>query len=133
MCIRDRETVRTVCQAADIFAVACVPLASQDADGLPTVIIEALAVARPTVSTQVTGIPEIVIDGETGLCVPPRNVDAFADAIAWMIDNPESARSMGEAGRQLVLAQFDRRGAARQLLSLWEGHPAISPAAPLAQ
>lgn len=114
-----QSVVREACERADIFSLACVHLESGDADGLPTVIIEALAVGRPTVSTQVTGVPEIVVDGETGLCVPERDAAALADAINWMIENPIDAREMGQAGRKLVETQFDRAGAAQRLLELW--------------
>jgi len=106
-------------QCADIFALASVPLPWGDADGLPTVLIEALANELPTVSTQVTGIPEIIQDGITGLCVPPGDIQQLANAILWMIQHPEEARQMGQQGRQLVLAQFDRHQNAHRLLTCW--------------
>jgi glycosyltransferase involved in cell wall biosynthesis len=104
---------------ADVFALACVPLPQGDSDGLPTVLIEALASELPTISTQVTGIPEIIQDGITGLCVPPGDVQRLAEAILWMLDHPEAAQAMGRRGRQLVLEQFDRRKNARLLLTRW--------------
>ncbi len=113
-----REVVE-LCQSADIFGLACVLVASGDADGLPTVLIEALAAALPTISTQVTGVPEIVIDGKTGLCVAPRDVDALAEAVKWMIDNPEQARAYGQAGRELVTGTFERKIAAAQIRRAW--------------
>lgn len=106
-------------QQADLFALACVPLPWGDADGLPTVLIEALAAELPAVSTQVTGIPEIIRDGETGRCVPTRDVDALADAIQWLIEHPDEARTMGQRGRALVLERFDRRHNAKHLLERW--------------
>jgi len=116
----DQDRVAALCGEADIFALASVPLDSEDADGLPTVLIEALSSELPTVSTQVTGIPEIIVDGKTGRCVPPKNSEALSDALLWMIENPEAARAMGRAGRELVLDQFDRHRAARQLESIWQ-------------
>jgi glycosyltransferase involved in cell wall biosynthesis len=104
---------------ADLFALASVPLPWGDADGLPTVLIEALAVGLPTVSTQVTGIPEIIQHGVTGLCVPPRDVPQLADAIQWLIEHPNEAHDMGQHGRDLVLERFDRRKNAGHLLALW--------------
>jgi glycosyltransferase involved in cell wall biosynthesis len=104
---------------ADVFALACVLLPQGDSDGLPTVLIEALASELPTISTQVTGIPEIIQDGITGLCVPPGDVQRLAEAILWMLDHPEAAQAMGRRGRQLVLEQFDRRKNARLLLTRW--------------
>ena len=82
-------------------------------------LIEALAVELPTVSTQVTGIPEIIRHQDTGLCVPAGDVDALADAIQWLLDHPDEAREMGQRGRTLVLEQFDRRRNAKQLLDRW--------------
>ncbi|NDJ76810.1 MAG: glycosyltransferase family 4 protein [Chloroflexi bacterium] len=107
-------------RAADLFALGSVPLPWGDADGLPTVLIEALAAELPSVSTQVTGIPEILRDGETGRCVPPRDAEALASALQWMIEHPDAARTMGQRGRELVLAQFDRRKNAKHLLECWQ-------------
>lgn len=122
----DQDRVAALCREADVFVLASVPLDSDDADGLPTVLIEALSAELPTVSTQVTGIPEIVVDGETGLCVPPRDPAAIARALRWMREHPAEAREMGSAGRRLVLRQFDRQRAARRLDTLWRtGRPAI--------
>lgn len=106
-------------QEADLFALASVPLEHGDMDGLPTVLIEALAAGLPAVSTQVSGIPEIIRHEETGLCVPPRDVDALAAALARLIDDPAAARAMGQRGREVVLAEFDRRNNAQRLLDMW--------------
>jgi glycosyltransferase involved in cell wall biosynthesis len=106
-------------RCADLFALASVPQANGNIDGLPPVLIESLAVELPTVSTQVTGIPEIVRDQDTGLCVPPNDVTALADALEWMLDHPDEAREMAQRGRTLVFEQFDRRRNAKQLLDRW--------------
>ena len=111
--------VQALCQEADIYILASVPLDSDDADGLPTVLIESLACALPTISTHVTGIPEIIIDGTTGLCVPPRDPEAMADAIQRLIDDPMAAQAMANAGRELVLAQFDKHRSAKSLIDVW--------------
>jgi len=122
----DQDRVAALCREADVFALASVPLDSDDADGLPTVLIEALSAELPTVSTQVTGIPEIIVDGETGLCVPPRDPTAIAHALRWMREHPAEAREMGSAGRQLVLQQFDRQRAARRLDALWRADTSVA-------
>lgn len=125
-----QEALAEKVREADLFALASVPLAWGDVDGLPTVLIEALAAQLPTVSTQVTGIPEIILDHETGLCVPPRDVKALADALQWLIEHPAEAREMGRRGRQLVLERFDRRKNAGQLLAAWRDLHAGREAAP---
>ena len=106
-------------QQAGIFALASVPSPWGYRDGLPTVLIEALAMELPTVSTHLSGIPEIIQHQVTGLCVPPGDVQRLADAIEWIISHPEEAKAMGRRGRQLVLERFDRRKNAKQLLALW--------------
>ncbi len=106
-------------RSCDLFALACAVAPNGDMDGLPTVLIESLALEVPSISTQVTGVPEIIIDNETGLCVPPHDVDAFHGALKQMIDNPADAERMAQAGRKLVVEKFDRYKNAETLLSLW--------------
>jgi len=74
--------------------------------GLTGSLREALAVETPVIGTALEGIPELVIDGETGLLVPPRNPEALAQAMLRMIENPMRARAMARAGRKLVEAHF---------------------------
>ncbi|MEP7290095.1 MAG: glycosyltransferase family 4 protein [Chloroflexota bacterium] len=110
-------------EQADMFALACVQVADGDIDGLPTVLIEALAMEVPTVSTDLSGIPEIVQDHVTGLCVPSGEVEPLADALLWMAQHPDEGKAMSRQGRQLVLERFDRRKNAAQLLALWRNLP----------
>jgi glycosyltransferase involved in cell wall biosynthesis len=74
--------------------------------GLTGSIREALAVETPVVATDLEGMPELVVDGETGLLVPPRNPEALAQAMLRVIDNPARARAMARAGRKRVEAHF---------------------------
>lgn len=109
--------------SCDIVVLACVVAANGDMDGLPTTLIEALAMELPAISTDISGIPEVIINGETGVCVGAGNPAALADAIQWMIEHPDEARQMGRHGRGLVLERFDRRKNARRLYDLiQEGH-----------
>lgn len=106
-------------RASDMFVLACAISPDGDMDGLPVVLVEALAMKIPTVSTRVSGVPEIVQDRVTGLCVPPHDSDALAAAMAYMIDHPDEASNMATTGRQVVEDQFDRHESARKLLQLW--------------
>ncbi|NDJ86448.1 MAG: glycosyltransferase family 4 protein [Chloroflexi bacterium] len=106
-------------QRADIFALASRRDAHGDMDGLPTVLIEALAMELPTVSTRISGIPEIIRDGETGLCVPPGDVPALRDAIEWCILNYAEACRLARQGRELVCQEFDSQINVRRLIDLW--------------
>lgn len=99
---------------AAVFVAPCVVAADGDRDGLPTVLLEAMALGTPCVSTAVTGIPELVHDGETGLCVPPRDPAALADALERMLADPDLGARLATRARARVEQAFDiRRNAAR--------------------
>jgi glycosyltransferase involved in cell wall biosynthesis len=74
--------------------------------GLTGSLREALAVETPVIGTNLEGIPELILDGETGLLVPPRNPDALAQAILRVVENPTRAKAMARAGRKRVEAHF---------------------------
>ena len=66
-------------------------------DGLPTVILEAMACGTPVVATAVAGIPEVLTDGCNGLLVPPDNPDAMANAVARLLDDPALAARLAQS------------------------------------
>jgi glycosyltransferase involved in cell wall biosynthesis len=75
-------------------------------EGLPMVAMETLAAGCPMVATAVDGTPEVILNAETGLLVPPRDPGSLASAILQMLRDPDRARRMAEAGRRLVFEQF---------------------------
>ena len=80
------------------------------AEGLPAVLMEALAIGRPVISTYIAGIPELVVPGENGWLVPAGSVDALTRAMRALLDTPiERLREMGAAGRRSVLERHDPR------------------------
>ena len=93
--------------SADIFVMSSAVHKSGDRDGLPTVIMEALMHRLPVVSTNVCGIPEVIINNETGLLVRQKDPPALADAIRKVISDRSAALEMAERGRILVLEKFD--------------------------
>lgn len=86
-------------------------------EGLPLAAIEALAAGRPIVATDVDGTPEVVLDGQTGLTVPPGDSDALAASIVRLLSDPKLARKLGLAGREFVLRNFS---ASRQAVETGE-------------
>ena len=89
-------------RAADIFALASTTDQHGASDVFPTVIIEAMAAARPVVSTRLAGIPESVVHGETGLLVSPGDMKTLAQALEQLIEDPELRSRYGRAGRARV-------------------------------
>ena len=98
---------------ADLF---CLP---SFGEGLPVVLMEAMAMELPVVASRIMGIPELVEDGEAGLLVTPGRSDFLADAIAELARDPERRRRMGQAGRRKVLADFDLDASARRMRDLF--------------
>lgn len=99
--------VLTSLRAADLFVLAPQILKSGDRDGLPNVLMEAQSQSLAVVSTAVSGIPEFIVDGETGLLVPAGDVTALSAALLRLIRDPALRNRMGAAGEQRVHAAFD--------------------------
>jgi glycosyltransferase involved in cell wall biosynthesis len=90
------------------------------AEGLPMVLLEAMARGRAVVATPVGGTPELVSDGETGLLVPPCDVDALAAAIGGLLADPERRSRLGEAARRRVAAEFTADRMAERVLAVYD-------------
>jgi glycosyltransferase involved in cell wall biosynthesis len=91
---------------ADLLSVVEVVVLPSHSEGLPFVLLEAMALAKPVVATRVGGNPEVVEDGKTGLLVPPADPKAMAEAIAFLLDHPDEAACMGKRGRERVVECF---------------------------
>ena len=85
---------------ADVF---CLP---SFAEGVPVVLMEAMAMEKPVVATAVMGVPELVEDGRSGLLVPPGRPDAVADALVVLAADPDLRAALGREGRRKVIADF---------------------------
>ena len=92
--------------AADFFALHCVVAEDGDRDGLPNVLVEAQSHGLAVVSTRVSGIPELVEDGVTGILVEPHAGRALGAALQKLAADPALRRKLGEAGREVVRARF---------------------------
>ena len=102
-----------------MLALPCRIDASGDRDGLPTVLVEALAGGTPVVTTDILGLPELVRHGHTGLLVPPDDPAARAAAIGKLLDDPVLAAGLGAAGRELVARDYDPGRSAAGLQQVW--------------
>jgi glycosyltransferase involved in cell wall biosynthesis len=95
---RSHESVLTAYREADLFVLPCRISADGDRDGLPNVLLEAQSQRVACVSTRVSGIPELITDGETGVLVEPRDPRALADALAQLMADPVKRRALADAG-----------------------------------
>jgi glycosyltransferase involved in cell wall biosynthesis len=86
---------------ADIFSMPSF------AEGVPTVLMEAMASGLPVVAPRIMGIPELVEDGVTGTLVTPADVDELAAALRRQIEDPDERRRMGAAGRERIVTTFE--------------------------
>lgn len=98
--VAPRPDLRFAYTDADVFVLSSLW------EGLPYVVLEAMAHGLPVVATAVDGIPEAVIDRKTGLLVPPADSRPLAEALMWVIAEPEKARRLGATGRTRVFTEF---------------------------
>jgi glycosyltransferase involved in cell wall biosynthesis len=113
---------------ADVFVLPSVVAEDGDRDGIPNVLLEAMAMQLPAVSTTVSGIPELVEDGANGCLVPAGDDTALADALARLLDDAALRKSLGKAGRVKVARDFDIQRNVSQLLALYSQQLARSQA-----
>jgi len=92
------------------------------AEGFGLVAAEALACEVPVIAGDASSLPEIVIDGQTGLLVPPGDSNALCQAMVLLLDDPDLARRLGMAGREFVLDRYPRKKTLNRFLGL-TGHP----------
>src|SRR6266705_117081 len=107
-------------QAADLFALASTTDAQGATDIFPTVILEAMASARPVVSTRLAGIPELVLDGDTGILVFPGDASALTEALQRLVYDREVRLRYGRAGRARIEQHFQIENTVAPLLKLFE-------------
>jgi glycosyltransferase involved in cell wall biosynthesis len=106
-------------QHADLFVLTPVIGNDGDRDGVPNVLVEAMACGVPVVTTPVGGIPELVTDGDNGLLAPPHDAAAVARHLGALLHDPARRARLGARGRSTVEARFDARVAACRLASLF--------------
>jgi glycosyltransferase involved in cell wall biosynthesis len=106
---------------ADVFVLAPIVTPDGDRDGIPNVLLEAMASGLPVVSTDISGIPELVHDGVNGYLVPAGDSDALAAALRKLLASPTARERVGRAARETVCREFDAGDNAERMASLLQG------------
>lgn len=114
-----REVLSTL-RRSSLLVLPSVTASSGDQEGLGQVLLEAGAVGRPTVATRHGGIPDAVVDGQTGLLVDERNPGQIADAVSHVLSSTATQRRLGLAARHHVVENFDATVQATRLAALYE-------------
>lgn len=121
---RSQTEVAAVLAEADIFALPSF------AEGVPVVLMEAMASVRPVVATRIAGIGELVEDNVTGMTVPPGSAADLAEALSRLMDDPALAARLAEAGRHRVVNEYNINIEAARLAALFcESTDALRPPA----
>lgn len=115
-----QELLSRVYIAATVFVLPCLITDDGDRDGIPNVLVEAMASGLPVISTDISGIPELVQDGKTGLLTPPRQPQALAAAIQELLTNEGLRSRLSISGRQMVEREFDARLNTSRLKMIFE-------------
>jgi glycosyltransferase involved in cell wall biosynthesis len=104
-----------------VYASCDLMVSSSRREGLPMAILEGMASGLPWVATSVGDVPTVVRDGQTGVLVPPENVEILANSMARMMRNPEERVRMGLAARHLIEAEFSAERMADEYLRVYSG------------
>jgi len=116
----NQDEVLKLNQQAHIFILHSITAKNGDQEGIPVALMEAQATGLPIISTFHSGIPEIVLDGQSGFLVPEGDVDAMAGRLEYLIEHTEIWTEMGRAGRKFVEENFDIKKLNKQLVEIYE-------------
>jgi glycosyltransferase involved in cell wall biosynthesis len=111
---------------SSVFALACRITDDGDRDGIPNVLMEAMAAELPVVSTAVSGIPELIVHDVNGLLAPSQDAEALADAIWRLAKDPALSHRLAHAGAATIAQHFDGEALARQMAALFSGQSSAS-------
>ena len=116
---RNQHELISVYQHATLFILTPIQTQDGDRDGIPNVIVEAMAVGLPVITTAVSGIPELVENNQNGLLYQPHDVEGISSGIIELLRDTEKRRQFGRAGSKKVMEQFDITQAAKRLKTLY--------------
>jgi len=115
----NRGDVEDIVQVFDVGMLCTNPI--KGSEGIPNVVMEYMALGRPTVVTEGGGVRELVIDGETGFVITPQKPQAVADKLNDLLSDHGQATAMGAAGRKLIKEHFSLESAMEKIYSIYEG------------
>jgi glycosyltransferase involved in cell wall biosynthesis len=121
------EKVRLAYRRASLFVLPCTVAENGDRDGIPNVLLEAMAAGVPVISTEVSGVPELIDSEHDGLLVPPNNPAMLADAMERVLASAELGERLAHAARAKIEASFSMDHGTAQLLGLFQHKTAGSP------
>jgi colanic acid/amylovoran biosynthesis glycosyltransferase len=104
---KNQEETFEIMQQSDIFIAPSVTSRTGDQEGIPVVLMEAMAHGLPVISTYHSGIPELVINNKTGLLVNEKDWEGLVQKIEFLITNPQQSKQFGNEGRRTVAAEYD--------------------------
>ncbi len=114
-----QEVLKQIYQEVTLFALACQIAENGDRDGIPNVLVEAMAAGLPVVSTTVSGIPELIEHGVSGWLVAPEDAVALANALQALLAAPALREQIGKAAREKVCKRFDAEANVKVLHQLF--------------
>ena len=118
---KDRQETYSLLRKSHIFLCPSVTSVDGDKEGIPVVLMEAMAIGLPVVTSWHSGIPELVQDGISGLLVAERDVDGLADRLLYLLEHPEMWPGMGRAGREFVEKNYDMDKLNDRLVDIFRG------------
>lgn len=117
--VMTHEELKDVYDQSTLFCLPCIVADNADRDGIPNVLVEAMAMELPVVSTNVSGIPELIEDGANGLLVPEKDAPALAKALERLLDDSALRTTLAKAAHEKVRASLDARGTTVMLKDLF--------------
>jgi len=116
---RSNQEVLDYITSSSLLVVPSVTALNGEKEGLPTVIMESMLLGTTVIATRHSGIPEVVINNETGMLVPEKNIEALSETIKLILSEPKLSKSLSEKALVLVRNEFDIDKTTKELIELW--------------
>lgn len=117
---KEQSEIREILNQSQILIAPSITSRDGDQEGIPVVLMEAMAMGIPVISTLHSGIPELVKDGVTGFLVPEKDVEALSQKIKYLIENPQVWEKIGHAGRKFIEENHNQILLNRELVDIYE-------------